>query len=194
MPRLTPPAKPWTDGQFWTDENDMRWQYSEFKKRWSLTPLQALSTAYTTSTTPPEDTELPWFNPDTGTLAIWSADDDAWIVCSGPGNDGVDLTSTAGITTVSTATYEFVTADIDQYVRLTYAGGDARTVTIPLADAQFAPVAGNLITLRNTSATTSVTIAGEALLTLNYATGANTLGPKATAQLMCVAENEWDIL
>jgi hypothetical protein len=196
MPDRIPfPTSP-ADGDFYTDGNDLRWQYSEFKKRWSLKPLSALTSAYTTSETPPDDHELQWFDPTSGTLSIWSEDDDAWIAVSGPGADGEDLTSVAGINTVSTAAHELVTADIDKYVRLTYAGGDARTVTIPLADVSFAPVTGNIITVRNTSATTSVTAGIEALGTLNYATGANIIGPKATAQFLCVdADNdEWDIL
>jgi hypothetical protein len=194
MPDRIPfPASP-IDGDFYTDGNDMRWQYSEFKKRWSLTPLAALTSAFTTSETPPDNYELQWFDPSTGTLSIWNVD--AWVAVSGPGNDGEDLTSVVGITTISTAGHELVTANIDKYLRLTYAGGDPRTVTIPLADAQFTPVAGNIITVRNTSATTSVTAGVEALGTLNYAAGANILGPKATAQFLCVdADNdEWDIL
>jgi hypothetical protein len=190
MPARIPfPATP-DDGEFFTDEQDMRWQWSEFKHRWSFKPLNALSSAYTESETAPTDTELPWFRPSDGTLSIWSESDAAWIVVSGSGNDGEDLTGTVGIETVSTATHELVTANVDAYTRLTYAGGDARVVTVPEIGVGFAAVVGSLVTLRNTSATTSVTIEPGLTTTLNYETGAEVIGPQATAQLICVSYDE----
>ena len=202
--RITFPAKTeingqmtWADGLYHTDDSDIRWQYNAFKKRWSLAPLPALSQAFITDTdTPGVDSQhLLWIDPSDGTQSYWDAAADAWVVTSGAGTDGEDgedLTSVAGIVTIATEEHTLVTANIDKYLRLTF-DGSGRVVTIPAVDGSFAPVAGNLVTLRNTSASTNVTIAGSGI-TLNYATGANTLGPKATAQLMCVALNEWDIL
>jgi hypothetical protein len=195
MPDRIPfPTSP-DDGDFYTDGNDLRWQYSEFKRRWSLTPLAALTSAFTSSESPPSNTDLQWFDPSDGSLSIWVEESDAWVVVSGTGNDGEDLTSVAEIVTIDTATHELITANIDQYCRFTYAG--PVTVTLPVIDDQFAAVTGNIITLRNSTAAANVTLTTPGLsVTLLFAVGADVIAPRATAQIICVDDstNTWEIL
>lgn len=196
--RIPFPATP-ADAQFWTDpDTGLRWQWSVFKKRWSLTPLAVLTNAFTSSESTPSNENLPWFDPSDGTLSIWSPENDAWIVTSGSGNDGEDgedLTSTAQVVTIATATHTLVTANVDKYLRFTYAGGDTRSVTIPMSGGAFVPAVGNIITIRNASSSTNLTVlAANVSITINKFAGAEAIAPQTSAQILYLGSDNWDII
>lgn len=98
------------------------------------------------------------------------------------------------IVNVPTATYTLSNSDIDTITRMTYTGGEDKNVTIPNYWEGYTPLEGTLLTIRNASPSTNLTILVEGLITFNKPTGSEILPPQTTAQLLYVGDNTYDML
>ena len=73
--------------QPWTDPTGKQWLWDGSKLRWSALVLPGpKGVSIISGTTPPTDPEEgdPWFDTETGTLAVWSEAQATWIETSGP--------------------------------------------------------------------------------------------------------------
>jgi hypothetical protein len=192
--RIPFPATP-ENGDFHTEPNGMRWQWSSFKHRWSFKPPAAITSGYQISLTPPTDTTLLWVDPSDGSVSYYDTENEVWVVGSGAGTDGEDgqdgqdLTTTAEVVTIPAAEHLITTVNVDKYLRFTSAS--AKTVKIPVLSI---PV-GSLLTVRNVGSG-DLTLQSEPPLaiTLNAFSGGLVLATNTSAQLIYVGANEWDLL
>jgi hypothetical protein len=197
--RIPFPATP-ENGDFHTEPNGMRWQWSSFKHRWSFKPPAAITSGYQISLTAPTDTTLLWVDPGDGSVSYYDTENEVWVVGSGAGTDGEDgqdgqdLTEVIDPVDVASPTHTFVTANLSKYLCFTYVGD--KTANLPIAGSGLSPVVGNVLTVRNDSNAGDLTLTpfGDVPPVVKAFAGALVLPPNTTAQLLYRGDNVWHLL